>query len=278
MNRLLTSILLVLMTATADAQAPIEVKTNDGRIVILKPDGTWEYKKDNPQPSPTPVVTPAKGNNGADSVPPNFAGHDAETLFTQLSGLKKRLLKGEFETTADYEKRVVQEKQKPILGNLTIRDTFSLVIPNVRASYNADSQKMLFFLPVEKNTLAELYRDSGMGRDKKTAYDLEHIDRYSIQSRDDGGYGRQGIFFDELGNLGLTGESYYQGFSAEVNLGVEDAKRLKAASKALAIVQFEEPYVGSGRIDKQLQVRLMDIYFFDPQTGRILAKVSQNGK
>jgi hypothetical protein len=278
MKRLLTSILLVLVATTASAQAPIEVKTNDGRIVILKPDGTWEYKKDNPQPSPTPSVNPAKGNNGADSLPPNFTGHDAETLFTQLSGLKKRLVKNEFETTSDYEKRVAQEKQKPILGNLTIRDTFSLVIPNVRASYDADSQKMLFFLPVEKNPLAELYRDSGMGQDRKTAYNLEYIDRYNIQWRDDSGYGRQGIFFDELGNLGLTGESYSQGFSAEVNLGVEDAKRLKTMSKAVAIVQFEEPYVGSGRVDRQLQVRLMDIYFFDHQTGRILAKVSQSGK
>jgi hypothetical protein len=188
------------------------------------------------------------------------------------------LVKSEFETTADYEKRVAQEKQKPILGNLTIRDTFSLVITNVRASYDADSQKMLFFLPVEKNPMAELYRDPSMSLDRKTASGLEYLNRYSIEWRDNSGCGRQGIYFDELSNLGLSGESYRQGFSAEVNLGVEEAKRLKTMSKAVAIIQFEEPYVGSGRVEEQLQVHLIDIYFFDPQTGRILAKVSQSGK
>jgi hypothetical protein len=49
--------LLVLMAASAYGQSSIEVKTNDGRIVILKPDGTWEYKKDTPQPSPTATFT-----------------------------------------------------------------------------------------------------------------------------------------------------------------------------------------------------------------------------
>lgn len=142
MNRLLLCILLVLVGTQAYAQSSIEVKTNDGRIVILKPDGTWEYKKDAPQPSPNPATNPVKPNIGADSLPPNFAGQDAKTLFTQLSDLKRRLMKSEFETTAEYEKRVAQEKQKPLLGNLTIRDTFSLVVSNVEASYDADSQKM----------------------------------------------------------------------------------------------------------------------------------------
>ena len=57
MSRILLSMLLVLMAASAYGQSSIEVKTNDGRIVILKPDGTWEYKKDTPQPSPTATFT-----------------------------------------------------------------------------------------------------------------------------------------------------------------------------------------------------------------------------
>ena len=145
-------------------------------------------------------------------MPPNFSGHDVGTLFTQLRDLKKRLVKSEFETTADYEKRVTQEKQKPILGNLTILDTFSLVAPNVQAAYDADSQKMQFFLPVEKSRMAELYRDT-LGRDKKTAYDLDEANLYSIQWRDDRAYSREGIFFDGTGNLTLTEKGYRQGFS-----------------------------------------------------------------
>ena len=279
MYHLLLSILLVVAATKAYAQSSIEARTNDGRIVILKPDGTWGYKKETPQPSPAPTANPIKQDGGADSLSPNFTGHDVKVLFAQLSELKKRLVKSEFETTAEYEKRVAQEKQKPILGNLTVQDTFSLVIPNIEASYNADSQKMQFFLPVEKSRLAELYRSARLGQDKKTAGDLERVNLYSIQWDGDNRYDRRGIYFDDIRGLTLANKNYQPGFLAEVHLGVEEARRLKNMSKAVAIVQFEEPYAGDGlRIDSQLQVRLMDVYFFDSQTGRILAKVSQSGK
>jgi hypothetical protein len=279
MNRLLLSILLAVAATNAYAQSSIEARTSDGRIVILKPDGTWEYKKEAQQPAPAPATNPVKQNSGTDSLPPNFTGHDVKALFTRLSELKKRLVKSEFETTTEYEKRIAQEKQKPILGTLTVQDTFSLVIPNVEASYDADSQKMQFFLPVEKSRMAELYRSAGMSQDKKTASDLEGVSLYSIQWSGNSRYDHIGIFFDDMHNLTLTNKSYPSGFSAEVHLGVEEAKRLKNMTQAVAIVQFEEPYAGEGlRIDNQLQVRLIDVYFFDPQTGRILAKVSQSGK
>src|SRR5688572_24174948 len=229
MARLLLSILLVLVGTNVYAQSPVEVKTNDGRIVILKSDGTWEYKKDAPQPSPSPATNPVRSNIGTDSLPPDFAGHDAKTLFTQLSDLKRRLVKSEFETTAEYEKRVAREKQKPILGNLTVRDTFSLLVTKFEAGYDADAQKMRFFLAVEKNPMAELMKDSALGRES-----LEYSNRYSIQWPDERGYGSQGIFFDELGSLVLAEKGYQQGFLAEVNLSVEEARRLKNTSKAVA--------------------------------------------
>lgn len=279
MNRLLSSLLLLFLTVSTYPQisTSIEVTTKDGRAVILKPDGTWEFKKITPQPSPTPIVSSVKSSATTDSLPLNFSGQDAKTLYTQLLDLRKRLLKNEFETTAQYEKRVAEELQKPITDNLTVKDTFSIVVSGVRANYNADSQKMQFFLPIEKSQMAELLRSSsGLSRDKKTAYDLSYVNLYSIQWRSERGYETQGIFFDEMNNLVPTEQSYSQGFSAEVNLGVEDAKRLKNTGKAVVVVQFEEPYAGrGGLVDIQLQVRLVDIYFFDPQTGKILAKMSE---
>jgi hypothetical protein len=77
-----------------------------------------------------------------------------------------------------------------------------------------------------------------------------------------------------LPDLNPSGKSV----SAEVSLGIEEAKRLKNMSRAVVIVRFEEPYVGSGIVDRQLQVRLIDVYFFDQQTGKVLAKVSQSSK
>ena len=277
MNRILLITLFLVMAVNTYPQTPIEVKTTDGRIVILKPDGTWEFKKYSPQPSPSSVASADKPNIQADSLTPNFTGDDYKTLIKQLRDLKKRLVKSEFETTADYEKRAMQERQKPILNNRTVGDKFSIVIPLVRAEYDADSQKMRFFLPVEKSLRADLNRRLNTYRDKKAAYDLEDVNHFSIQWNDNDAYsyGRMGIFFDEFNGLALN-EGYRGAISAEVSLGVEEAKLIKRAVKAVAIVQFEEPYAGD--LEEQLQVSLKDVYFFDSQSGRVLVKLSRAGK
>lgn len=280
MNRFLLCLSIVLSAAGARGQqkAPAEAMTGDGRVVILKPDGTWEYKKETPHPPPGRAAESAAPGAGADTLPAGFAGHDVETLFNQLGDLKKRLTKSEFETTAEYERRAAQERRKPLLGSLTVGDTFSLVVPAVEASYDADAQRMQFFLPVEKNRLAELLRRTQAGRDRRAAFDLEHANLYSIRWYDDRAGARQAVFFNELGDLTLTEKDYRQGFAAAVGIGVEEAKRLKGAARALLVARFEEPFVESSSVlsERQLQVRLLDVHFFDPQTGRVLAKVSQS--
>lgn len=127
MTRLATGLLLLLLAHAALAQNRrlIEIKTPDGRTVILKPDATWEYKEAAASPSPTPVPP------GTTSLTPNFSGHDLGTLLVQLVDLRKRLTKSEFETTSAYETRAAAERKRPILDNLTVMDTFSLVASRV---------------------------------------------------------------------------------------------------------------------------------------------------
>jgi hypothetical protein len=272
---IVTSVMIVLLAifASASAQTPVEVKTNDGRIVILKPDGTWEYKRDTAQPSPSPAQAAASANK--DSFPPNFTGQDVKLLSSKLSDLKTRLTKNEFETTAEYDKRVADEIRKPIIDNLTLNDTFYLVVSSaplgLESTYNADSQKMNFFVTVWKNERAEIYRRYG-GRDKRAIYDLTDANLYQIH------LDSAAIFFDDTNGFPLS-KKFWDGFSADVPLNVEEAKRIKKTARAAILVKFEEPYaLRSYRDDSQLQVRLIDVYFFDQQTGKILAKMSQSEK
>ena len=268
------TIILLALVISASAQTPVEIKTNDGRIVILKPDGTWEYKKDATQPSSPPSASAAAPTN-KDSFPPNFAGHDVKVLSSQLSALKTRLTKNEFETTAEYDKRVADETRKPIIEHLTLNDTFYVVVSptplGLEATYNADSQKMNFFLPVRKNERAEIYRRFG-GRDKRTIYDLADANLYQIQLESGA------LFFDDTNGLQLS-KKFWDGFSVDVSLNVEEAKRIKKTVRAAILVKFGEPYaLRTYRDDAQLQVRLIDVYFFDQETGKILAKMSQPEK
>lgn len=270
MIRLTASLLLLLIATITVAQNPAssEVKTADGRTVVLKGDGTWEYKKDTPPPSPAPGLP----NTETSALSPNFSGHDAGTLLIQLVGLRKRLIKSEFETTADYGTRTAEEKKKSILNNLTIHDTFYLVASGVEADYDADSQSMKFFLPVEKNTLVEAFARLNRLEDKKNIRDLSRISLYSVSLG--GGYDADEVFFNDTNGLPLSKKSYREGFSANMHVNVEEAKRLKNAVKAVLLVQFEEPYAVDTYSSKgQFQTRLIDVQFFDQQAGRVLVKM-----
>jgi hypothetical protein len=95
-SSLIISLILLATSSYAQSSTSREGTTSDGRIVILKSDGTWEYKKITPQPSPTPGTDLVKQSIEANSLPPNFTGHDVNTLFAQLRDLRKRLDKSEF--------------------------------------------------------------------------------------------------------------------------------------------------------------------------------------
>lgn len=185
-------ILFVILAPTsifAQTPTPVEAKTSDGRTVILKTDGTWEFKKVAPQPSSSAAATSGKPVATMDSLPPNFGGNDARVVYMQLLELKKRLVKSEFETTAQHQTRVATEAQKPIVGDLTLKDTFALLISDVEAEYDADSQKMRFSIRVPRHSSGD--------QDKRTAYDLSDVNLYSIHL-DRSGYGGYSIFFDDL--------------------------------------------------------------------------------
>ena len=276
-NHLLPSALLILLPVIAYPQSPTGVSTTDRHSGSPKPDEALEDKKAIPRPSPSSSTNSSKIDLGANSLPPNFTGHNIDLLFSQLRTLKKRLEKSEFETTAEFESRAARERQKPILGNLTVKDRFIIVIPKVEANYDTDSQTMRFFLPVEANRSAVMSRGVGPNRAKKTTQDLSDRYLYHIQWRDIS-YGVKGIFFDEMGGLTLTktNKNWEEGFLAEVKVSVEEAKQLKDVVKAAVVVQLAEPYVGfeGGR----LQVRVIDVYFFDQRTGKVLAKMRRGGR
>lgn len=268
MSRLLIPLALILLTAPAIAQrTPVEVKAPDGRTVILKPDGTWEFKKDAPPPSPK--TTTSTNSATPETLSPNFSGDDTTTLLRQLADLRKRLMKSEFETSAAYEQRVAEEKKKPILGDRSVEDSFYLVSSAVKAEYNADTQIIVFTLPVERNAIAEMRRGRQMPESRNT--DLSWVSLYAVSL---GSYDDPKVFFDQTNGLPLSGDRYNQHFAARVTLSVEDARRVKTGTRALLVVRFEDPYaITSLLTGGQFQARLLDIQFFDQQTGRVLTKL-----
>ena len=197
-----------------------------------------------------------------ETLPPNFTGDDPATLLRQLVDLRKRLLKSEFETTAAYEARIIEEKKKPILDDRTIDDPFQLVVQSVKADYDADTQTMTFTLPVQTIHTPQELRTA----DKKITTDLSQLAMYQVLLADDNG---PHVLFNSA--AGLVGSWDKQKFSDTVKLDVDVARRLKTATKAVLFVRFEEPYATSEYVEGgQFLTRVVGIRFFDQETGKML--------
>jgi TonB family protein len=197
-----------------------------------------------------------------ETVSPNFAGDDPATLLRQLVDLRKRLLKREFETTAAHEARIIEEKQKPILDDRTVDDSFQLVVHAIKADYDAGTQVMTFTLPVQTIHTPQELRTI----DKKIITDLSRAAMYQVLLGDDRD---PHVCFNSA--AGLHGSWDNQKFSDTVKLTAEEAKRLKTGTKAVLNVRFEEPYATSEYVaGGQFLVKIAGIRFFDQETGRVL--------
>ena len=237
----------------------------------------------NPQASPTPPNSQTS-NPAAVSLPPNFSGHDPKVLYAKLRDLKGRLIKSEFETTSQYEIRRAEELRKPLIENLTLADSFAFIAASIEGQYDADDQTLHLFLPVKRNSYLESRRRiaqlSGKALEegptsKKDASDLDDVNLYNMEvanKREP----KTRIFFDDLNYLSLSEKGYQTGFSADVKLAVDEARRLKNTARAILLIQFQEPYAaGYESFDKQFQVKLIDIVFFDPENGKVLARLDR---
>lgn len=72
-----------------------------------------------------------------EKLPPNFAGHDAMTLFAQLEMLEAESYKGEYETTAEYQARLKELRERRLKGELKANDLFAFEL-SVICHYDAD--------------------------------------------------------------------------------------------------------------------------------------------
>ena len=264
--RLLILTLFGLHPAEALSQraASIEAQTGDGRVVILNADGTWQFKAGPSRSSSTTVSNWVTYRGVLDFLPSNFTGHDPDLVFARLLDWSRRLEKSEFETNAEHERRVADELQKPLLGNLLVTDPLVFVLARVEAEYDANTQTMQLFAPA--------IRHDQLGRDRASASDLARVNAYGLQALSRAN--DVNLYFDDLNDFTLRKKGYREGFLAEVRLGAEEAKRLKATIKASAVVELQAPYA-KARLTRQIQTGLLDVLFFDPRTGQILAKLSQ---
>jgi hypothetical protein len=221
------------------------VVTKDGRTVVLKQNGTWEFKVQKPIEEVKNVGSPTSVNWNlnllrvfdrkspfddfdATSIPDEFSGHSTSEIVSILS--RRFAPKDEFETTAAYTTRVTTAKSQPIYEKLPL-DATLVTVPEYTysvVSYDADKSRITIELPILSNLGPENVSFANVPSKIEIAFDLAAV----------------------------------------------DAKELKQDLKALFLFRLKEPYLKERSFrGKGLVADLLEIWFFNGKSGKVEYKL-----
>ena len=230
----------------------IEVTTKDGRIVVLKPDGTWQFKiakpveevkkTDQPTQNTAVINSLATFDNklpfddfNASKIPARFSGHSVPEMISILA--RRFADKDEFETTATYASRIASAKSQGIYEKLPLDSTL-VVMPTyafTEAAYDADKAKMSIELRFDYTADLRRVRLRNTPERLATAFDIDAV----------------------------------------------AAKDLKANLEALYLIKLREPFFekGAGLLSDgdYLIADLLEVWYFNKSTGKVEQKVKNTG-
>lgn len=300
MKYLNQSILLITITTLSICNCvlaqtkPAQIATTaDGRKVILKSDGTWEY-----QPAAQTSPTNKESVNNFDTkpfdlkqekLPPNYRGHDAELLFSNLYD-STLYMRGN-EKIADFNKRLQDNKElipdfNKKMGELKVDSTFAFQA-NILPKYDSEAKIIkpsILIMPTRFSELSFLYSN----KDKQ-------IRSFAAQNA----YGAQvtvNVIESESFRILTTNsekfssplsETYVERLGANFEMDSETASQIRRSLMALIICKLVEPY-GKYAADiieptfskpNQTQVKekdvvteILEIWYYEPVSGKIYHK------
>ena len=121
------------------------------------------------QKRPSHIFDPSPFQVTNTKLPPWYLGHSLMSAATALAKWQAIAGKGEFETTADYERRLLKHKQTLLFGRIRFNDRMAFSIgprdnDQLTASYDADRSTLNVSVRMNRELLFEggracLYRD-----------------------------------------------------------------------------------------------------------------------
>lgn len=221
-------------------------------------------------------------------MPPSYRGADPEALYKNLEKRKGSSVKGEFETTADFNRRVAAEGKAPISGSLTKDSLIAIQVKEVTTLYNADNQEMGVTIKLSVPIVG--VKPAPRLRTVRAKEELSPTETY-IGTNAMGARTRVEKTRAWIYELIITNyASFTQGadkLSYNIKMDVPTAMRAKKTLGALAIIKLKEPYIREGFLSSKptiadpndvfavyeyLNARLIELWVYDVETGQIWLK------
>jgi hypothetical protein len=219
----------------------------------------------------------------AESLPPRYRGNDLPGLFHAIESLERGDVKGEFETTAQFEERTKRDLSRPLLGDLSLNSLFAFQWDPSDVHYDADAQELtatLHLEPMPHNATVGVVRyrlESGV----VTSY--EATNAYGVTAE------VKRSNFTEYEIMFATPTGFPPEVVASIGLTPEQAKKQEAALTALLVCRLIPPFLGSATEYHEptlqepiestfethyLRVKILQVWFYNLEKGSILAQLS----
>ncbi len=108
-------------------------------LSIILPNGVIAGEKKPAKINYKPTFAKEEFDLNIVKLPKNYIGHDFVSLYKALNKIAPR---SEFETSDDYEQRLLALSSKPLIGTLTISSLFAFTVNELKISYDADRQTL----------------------------------------------------------------------------------------------------------------------------------------
>lgn len=243
-------------------------------------------------------------NPATEQLPSQYKGHNLGFLYLNIEQLKSRTAKkDEFETTSDFKKRTEAEFKRPILGTLSLDDIYAFKAAKCETSYDADNQQITAICELSPVKILNSYDEKIPKGLQAVTWKSDDIERGSyLGTNAFGATVKVSVYKSISYELALLN---YDDFPTEKSGGVyskqvsfvlklyttpEQARALKSSLGVLLISKLAAPYTSgdimcsaptfrSPRswtfITFYVFAKLLEIWFYDIQTGQIISKIKK---
>lgn len=85
-----------------------------------------------------------------EKLPSNYYGNEPKSIYFAIQKIKKSAVKGEFETTEQFQKRIESENKRPIIGKISPDGFFSFQANGPEIKYSADETELSIHINLER--------------------------------------------------------------------------------------------------------------------------------
>jgi hypothetical protein len=241
------------------------------------------------------------------SLPPNYRGNDPIAVSQFLTTLESSFTKGEYETSPEHLERLRRVESDAHLGPLNFHSVFAFQVDLDQTLYDADNETFQLFLENGNANYSDTLNDI-----TPPHITFELVDK----RRWVGGYQGKTptgvratvqVWRNDRVKLAVINSQTFKvsqytptaeyaleksGFVTELKMARTEVREIRPRIKALLLCKLTPPYFAREPIepntptrdspieirvyDSTIVVELLQIWFYDPVSGKILARVSQN--